>query len=245
VSLRCRLYCDEVPERPTAASAAVTLPDRVTVLTCIGCGAMGREERCDGDCSEHKLLLVTAADYDELLCAAHAASVRAARMVPAVRRFAEADTQPHDPRDALLRMRESARRALRDDGRGEDRTDWGPPGTVTGWWCARCGNVDMTQPCIGVCVWRQADWVNLALYEHQLRLAEPGLRAARSLSGCLNRVATVTPRAGQWRRNWEALQAQARAALSDFSPESPAPESPPAGAPPEPDSALGVYLWPR
>lgn len=205
---------------------------------------MGREERCDGDCSEHKLLLVTGADYDELLCAAHAASVRAARMVPAVRRFADADTQPRDPGDALLRMRESARRALRDDGRGEDRTDWGPPGTVTGWWCARCGNVDVTQPCIGVCVWRQADWVNLTLYEHQLRLAEPGLRAARSLSGCLARVAAVTPRAGQWRRNWEALQAQARAALSDFSPESPAPEPPPAGAPPEPDSAVGVYLWP-
>ena len=189
-----RLYCDEVAERPAAASAAVTLPDRVTVLTCIGCGAMGREERCDGDCSEHKLLLVTAADYDELLGAAHAARIRAARMVPVVRRFAEADAQPRDPRDALLRMRESARRALRDGGRGEDRTDWASPDTVTGWWCARCGNVDMPQPCIGVCVWRPADWVNHALYDHQLRLAEPGLRAARSLSGLLARVAAVTPR---------------------------------------------------
>ena len=240
-----RLYCDEVPERPAAASAAVTLPDRVTVLTCIGCGAMGREERCDGDCSEHKLFLVTAADYDELLCAAHAAWVRAARIVPAVRQFAEADAQPHDPRDALLRMRESARRALRDNGRRDDSTDWAPPDTVTGWWCARCGNVDMTQPCIGVCVWRQADWVNLALYERRLRLAEPGLRAARSLSGFLARVAAVTPLAGQRRRNWEALQAQARAALRDFAPDSPAPELPPAGAPPVPDSVVGVYLWPR
>ena len=235
-----------MPERPAAASAAVTLPDRVTVLTCIGCGAMGRDERCDGDCSEHKLLLVTAADYDELLGAAHAARIRAARMVPVVRRFAEADAQPHDPRDALLRMRESARRALRDGGRGEDRTDWASPDTVTGWWCARCGNVDMPQPCIGVCVWRPADWVNHALYDHQLRLAEPGLRAARSLSGLLARVAAVTPRAGQWRRNWEALQAQARAALGDFAPDSPAPESPPAGAPrPDPDPAVRVYLWPR
>jgi hypothetical protein len=59
-----RLYCGEVTERPAAASAVVTLPDRVTVLTCIGCGAIGREERCDGDCSEHKLLLVSAVDYD-------------------------------------------------------------------------------------------------------------------------------------------------------------------------------------
>jgi hypothetical protein len=90
-----------VPERSPAASAAVTLPDRVTVLTCIGCGAMGREERCDGDCSEQKLLLVTAAGYDEMLSAADVALVRAARMVPVVRRFTEADAQPHDPRDAL------------------------------------------------------------------------------------------------------------------------------------------------
>jgi hypothetical protein len=100
-------------------------------------------------------------------------------------------------------------------GRNEDRTDWASPDTVTGWWCARCGNVDMPQPCIGVCVWRPADWVNFARYERQLRLAEPGLRAARSSSGSLARVAAVTPRAGQWRRNWGALQAQARAALVD------------------------------
>jgi hypothetical protein len=241
-----RLYCEEMSERPAAASAAVALPDRVTVLTCIGCGAMGREERCDGDCSERKLLLVTAADYHELLGAAHGALVRAARMVPAVRRFAEADAQTQDPLDALLRFRESARRALRGDGRGQDDTDWASPDTVTGWWCARCGNVDMVQPCIGVCIWRPADWVNLALYEHQLRLAEPGLRAARSLSGFLARMAAVTPRAGQGRRNWEALQAQARAALRDLAPDSPAPDSPPAGAPrPDPDSAVGVYPWPR
>jgi hypothetical protein len=212
-----------VPERPTAASAAVALPDRVTVLTCIGCGAMGREARCDGGCSEHKLLLVTAADYDAMLDAAHAALVRAARMGPVVRQFAEADARPHDPRNALLRMRERARQAPRDGGRDEDRSDWASPDTVTGWWCAQCGNVDMPQPCIGVCIWRPAAWVNLALYQRQLRLAEPGLRAARSLSGFLARVAAVTPRAGQWWRNWRALQAQARDALVNFVSDSPAP----------------------
>jgi hypothetical protein len=167
-------------------------------------------------------------------------------MAPVVRQFAEADAQPHDPRDALLRMRESARRALRDGGRGEDRTDWASPDTVTGWWCARCGNVDMPQPCIGVCIWRPADWVNHALYDHQLRLAEPGFRAERSLSGLLARVAAVTPRPGQWRQNWKALQAQAHAALADFAPDSPTPESPSAAAPrPDPDPTVRVYLWPR
>ena len=76
----------------------------MTVLTCIGCGAMGREERCDGECSEHKLLLVSAVDYDELLGAAHAARVRSARLASAVREFADAHAQPGDPRDALLRL---------------------------------------------------------------------------------------------------------------------------------------------
>ena len=151
-----------------------------------------------------------------------------------------------DPREAFLRLRDDARRALRDGGRDEPRTDWASPATVTGWWCAQCGNVDMPQPCIGVCVWRPADWVNLALYERQLRLAEPGLRAARSLSRFLARVAAVTPRAGEWQRNLDAFRAQARAALEDFDPDSPVPEARPARAPRQDlDAVIRVHLWPR
>jgi hypothetical protein len=207
-----------VPDRPAAASSAVSLPDRVTVLTCIGCGAMGREERCDGECSEHKLLLLSAVDYDELLGAAHAARIRSARLASTVREFADAHAQPGDPRDALLRLHDVARRAMGDGGRDERPTDWSPPATVTGWWCAECGNVDMPQPCIGVCVWRPADWVGLALYERQFRLAEPHLRAARALSRFLARAGAVTPRVGEWQRNLDALRAQARAALEDGGP---------------------------
>jgi hypothetical protein len=176
---------------------------------------MGREERCDGDCSEHKLVLVSAVDHEEMLRAADAARARAARLVSAVRPFAVAHVRSRDPRDVLLELRDGARRALRDSGRTEPRTDWASPVTVTGWWCAQCGNVDMPQPCIGVCVWRPADWVSLALYERQFRLAEPDLRAARSLSGFLARAAAVTPRAREWQRNLDAFRAQARAVLRD------------------------------
>jgi hypothetical protein len=228
---------DEVP------AAAVTLPDRLTVLTCIGCGGMGREERCEGTCSEHKLVLVSAADYDALLSAAQAARARAARLAPVVGELAEA--KPGDPRDALLTLRDSARRALRDDRHEEDGTDWASPSTVTGWWCARCGNVDMPQPCVGVCVWRPAQWVNLTLYERQLGLAEPALRGARSLHRFLARVAALTPRDGQWQRNWEALQAQARTALADYDPDAPAPAPPGGVSPQDPGPAVRVHLWPR
>ena len=176
---------------------------------------MGREERCDGDCSEHKLVLVNAFDYEELLRAAYAARVRAAGLASAVRPFADAHARSGDPRDALLELRDGARRALRACGRVEPRTDLASPATVTGWWCAQCGNVDMPEPCIGVCVWRPADWVKLALYERQLRSAESDLSAARSLSGFLGRAAAVTPRAGEWLRNLDAFRAQARVALED------------------------------
>ena len=164
--LTMRTYAEG--ERQGGLRAPATLPDCVTVLTCIGCGAMGREERCDGDCSEHKLLLVSAIDYDELLGDAHAARIRSARLASAVREFADAHAQPGDPRDGLLRPHDVARRALRDGGRDERTTDRSAPATVTCWWCAECGNVDMPRPCLGVCVWRPADWVSLARYERQL-----------------------------------------------------------------------------
>ena len=171
-------------------------------------------------------MLVDTVDYDELLGAARAARVRAALLASAVCLFVEPHARCGDPRDAPLRLRDGARRALRDGGRDEPRPDWDSPATVIGWWCARCGNVDMPQPCIGVCVWRPADWVNLAHYQRQLRLAEPSLRAAWSLGRFLARVAAVTPRAGESQRNLDAFRVQARMALEDFAPNAPAPESP-------------------
>jgi hypothetical protein len=207
---------------------------------------MGREERCDGSCSEHKLVLVSAVDYDELLTAAHAARARGAQLASLVGSFADAHVRADESGDACLRLRDAARRALRESGLEELRGDWASPATVTGWWCAQCGNVDMPQPCIGVCIWRPADWVNLALYEDQLRRAEPSLRAERSLSRFLARAAAVTPRAGQGQRNWEALRAQARAALEDFTPDPPALAARPASAPRrDPDLPIRVHSWPR
>jgi hypothetical protein len=184
----------------------LTLPDRVTVLTCIACGAMGRQEGCDSGCSEHKLMLVGADDYDELLRAARRARARSERLAAVARRFVESEAEP---RDALRELRVDARQALRDAGPEPAASDWASPNTVTGWWCAGCGNVDMPQPCLGVCVWRPAEWVNLARYEEQLSY----LRGARALQRFTAQAAAVVPREGQWERNWTALRAQARAAL--------------------------------
>ena len=42
-------------------------PERVTVPTCIGCGAMSQVGTCETSCSEQKLELVRAAALDELV----------------------------------------------------------------------------------------------------------------------------------------------------------------------------------
>lgn len=190
----------------------VALPDRVTVLTCIGCGAMGRQERCEGDCAEHKLVLVGAADYRELMIAADAGRASAERLAEVARAFAREDRG--EPREALLQLRRRARLALRDAGPALEPVNLRSPATVTGWWCHRCGNVDLPQPCIGVCVWRPAEWVNVDLYERGLAAAEPVLRAADALRRFVARAAAVSSRDGQWARNRQALGDQARAALA-------------------------------
>lgn len=220
----------------------VTLPDRVTVLTCIGCGAMGRQERCV-NCSEHKLELVRASDYERLLSAALDARTRALRLAPVVREYAALTPDDRGDGDGE-RLREMARQAVVDNPTAavaEERV----PEPVVGWWCAECGNVDMPQPCIGVCVWKPAVWVNLALYERQRRLAEPWTRAERALSRFLTRARSVRPRAGQELRHWSALRAQAVSALRDYDQDVPAPEQPRAIATEPRALVLPVFAWPR
>jgi hypothetical protein len=205
---------------------------------------MGREERCDGDCSEQKLVLVSAVECNAMLTAAHAARDRAARLAPAVRPFT--DEHPGDPREVLSELKQTARVILRATARETDRTDWSSAATVTGWWCAKCGNVDMPQPCIGVCVWRRAEWVNVIFYEQQLRLAEPHLHAAHSLTAFLVRAASVIARDGEWPRNLEALERQARAALDHYTPDAPAPEAPSLDPlRPEAEPVIRIDPWPR
>ena len=192
-----------------SASREVTLPDRVTVLACMACGAMGRQERC-ASCSEHKLVLVAEAELDEL----RTAGAHAARLIEVAQPLEGAAP---DPVAALARLRDAARHALR-----EAPAEPGEPGTVTGWWCATCGNVDLPQPCIGVCVWQAPEWVSLALYERERRRIQPQLDAARRLRGPLTRAAAIRPRPGHAAQNWQAL-ARATAAAPAGSPPRPAP----------------------
>lgn len=190
------------------AAPPIVLPERITVSTCIGCGAMGGEARCAA-CSEHRLELVGAFALEVLAELALASAERLAALEPLGRRLA-AGPPLQGAEIAYRDLREDARAAL---GRERLPADE-PPVTVTGWWCAECGNLDAPQPCIGVCLWRPSQWISRGLYERERAGVAAQIRAAQALEQLLGLVAAVTPRPGRWSANWRALGARADAILA-------------------------------
>ena len=85
---------------------------------------------------------------------------------------------------------------MADAGAGVDRVDV--------WQCIGCGKIEAPQPCVGVCRDRRAQLVYAEDYDALLAEAE-------ALRGIVRQIATITPRAGECERTWEALQARARA----------------------------------
>ena len=179
--------------------------------TCIGCGAMARWGTCDTACSEHRLELVSAAEFDALEAGRSAVRARVGACRPVVETLAGTEPGPDGWQAAY---RASQRAALAVLSRHEPHDDSDEPAEhVTTWWCAECGGIDAPQPCLGICVWRPADWVNRTGYEAARSRAAGERDAERAMVRLLRRVAFVTPREGHWERNWRALHADAREAL--------------------------------
>ena len=190
--------------------------DRLTIPACIGCGAMRHDQTCLVACAERRAELVNAGDYDRLTASAAAcrARVRGLRVVAA--ELASAQPAEGEWQAAYQAVQESARSALRRfTAPGGSPADPFPAAqTVVVWRCSDCGGVDAPQPCIGVCVWRAAQWVDAAAYEAERSRALGDRQAERSLAGLLRTLALTTPRPGQWERCWRALQVQAQQALT-------------------------------
>jgi hypothetical protein len=81
------------------------------------------------------------------------------------------------------------------------------------WWCPVCGGIDAPEECLGICIWRPVAWVERSLYERRREQAMSASRDEQCLRGLVRRIAFVTPRAGQWERGWNAIQADARETL--------------------------------
>ena len=182
---------------------------------------MRQYESCEGACSERKLELVSGGDYDELTAGAAACRVRMEGLWAVVAELARREPGPGEWRVAYEALQRSARSALRRSrpaagGDGDELLS--PAETVIVWRCQDCGGVDAPQPCIDVCIWGPADWVDAASYESERSRAAVDREGEQSLAGLLRRFAFATPRDGQWERSWRAVQSQARLALQSREP---------------------------
>jgi len=204
---------------PPAYIDEVKQPHRLTIPACIGCGAMRQDHGCADDCSERNLELVRADDYDQLTRAAAACRARILGLRPVVAELARTEPGPGEPKAVYQALQQSARSALRRFRPAPaDRDDpLSPADTVVVWRCQDCGGLDAPQPCIGVCIWRPAVWVDATWHESVRMRAAADREGERSLTGLLGRLAFATPRAGQWEQSLRALQLQAQRALDSLS----------------------------
>jgi hypothetical protein len=189
-------------------------PNRLTVPTCIGCGAMGTYGTCETGCREQRLDLVRGATFDSMTRIASDARIHA-EAFRAVAEQLTCDEPPDDWEAAYRRVQAQARSALQThpplDGEAMDLDEPAPAATT--WWCPECGGIDAPQPCLGICIWRPIEWVSKAVYDQARERALLANESEQRLRQLLRRVAAVTPRVGQWERGWKALHEQARAEL--------------------------------
>jgi hypothetical protein len=197
------------------------VPDRVkppvrwAIPACIGCGAMRQDQTCPDGCSERRVELIASGTYDQLAATAAACRDRLRGLRAVAGRLAQSELAPGEQKAAYQALQQSARSALRRyrPGPGDPDNPFAPARTVVVWRCQACGGVDAPQPCIGVCIWRRAEWVDAARYELERSRAAADHEAGQALADLLGRLAFATPRPGQWERSLRALQAQARHAL--------------------------------
>lgn len=188
---------------------------RLTIPTCIGCGAMGTFGTCEGSCREQRRDLVRAAAADYVSGIASDAQRRAEVFRAVAEQLASVEPAVGGWEAAYRVQQERARSALRQHPRpdSDDSALAEPAAVATTWWCPECGGIDAPQPCLGICVWRPVDWVDRALYEQERERALAEDRAEQRLRRLLRRIVSVTPRPGQWERGWRVLQDEARPAL--------------------------------
>jgi hypothetical protein len=183
-------------------------PDRLTVPTCVGCGAMGEWGTCETGCTERKLELVRAAASDTLAAVATRAGARADVFATVAQELLrERPTGPERYRSLQAR----AHAALAEHPDTDHDEVWAQPSepAIT-WWCEECGGLDAPQPCLGICVWRPVEWVNRTVYEHERERAFAERARERHLRRLLRRLASVTPRPEHLEENWRAFAAEAR-----------------------------------
>ncbi|MBV1708169.1 MAG: hypothetical protein KGQ37_13305 [Hyphomicrobiales bacterium] len=198
----------EAPEEPA-------LPDCLTLWFCIGCGAMGNNEPCQGACNFQRLEIVSAAEYARALEQQDEALSEVAAWTSVLAPLASLPADDHDWESAYRALQARASAALKSAGAPlaqGDITD----ARAEVWLCATCGQVEAPQECLGICIRRNGDFVRRQDYQQADYQATATREHAQQLRRLVTQWASVTPRAGQWESSYRALQARAQALLASL-----------------------------
>jgi hypothetical protein len=202
----------------TIHPSLMTVPDRLIVPTCAGCGAMRRLGTCECGCAEQRLDLVPAALYDELVSVRREAHASIDAFRPVVEEFVRRQPTAGQCESAYRSVQYQARTVLHrfPESPLDDQVLRGPTMPAATGWCPECGGIDAPQQCLEFCIWRSVEWVTYTCYEHERMLAVSEWLIESRLRKLLRRIASVTPLDGEWPRSWRALQAEARGMLESF-----------------------------
>lgn len=189
-------------------------PKRLTISTCIGCGAMSLPSGCAGGCgAERKLELVAGSELDAVLELQCEAERRSDHLAAVLTEFL-ALRPPERPPDELHKLARVALRAHEQDAYAAAQALAAEPEPRVTWWCERCGGLDAPQPCLGVCVHRPAEWANVEALERRRTSVHLGLETERRLASAVRAIALTRPRPGAEAAHWRALREQVADALA-------------------------------
>ncbi len=187
-------------------SVTAEIPDRLSVPTCIGCGAMNVFFTCPDGCHEIRLDLIPAETFDAMLAAGGVLPAAAAAFTE-IAEAAAGEPPDGDFEAAYKELQTRARKALHDHPDGFTETpEWvGEVRPRATSWCPVCGGLDAPMECIDVCRWVRAEWVDNDRYLAARAELLPAWQRERRLRALASQIAHVTPRDGQWETGWRAL----------------------------------------
>jgi hypothetical protein len=191
-------------------------PERLTIATCIGCGAMSRPSECARGCgAEQKLELVAGADLDELIDLELASEQRAQALGAIMKRFLAA--QSGQPAAELLGQARATLRVHEHESPALAAALAAEPDPIVAWWCPDCGGLDAPAPCLGVCVRRPAQWARLETLMGKRDSAALVLGLERRCARAVRALACTRPQPGHEGRHRQALREHAAQALAGYS----------------------------
>lgn len=189
-------------------------PDRLMISTCVGCHSMREYESCEGGCRERRLELVGGDEFDQLIAAGTGLHRGIELLLPIASELVSADPPPDGLRAAYSSVQGHARGALARAALGPAAFTLPPPADpIVVWRCDACGGVDAMEPCLGVCLWRRVEWVEVSSYAAERARMSAELGVGTALLTLVRRIAHATPREGGWQRSWDALRSEATLVL--------------------------------